>query len=304
MLLVGRWWNNGLSPDFRLPTIMCWIRSGRSNTVARWRTRSSSSEEGSVDDAVLVVSGAIRDPDEEDVLAVELSILGSEIAMHADGHELGRWSSTAVVIRPIDSVSFEFVAEGDQLIFLPDDPAAFGIIPLVGGDIVTGGRRKSRRSRRKTDSATPESASTSQLDEPSESTEQEPETASSEVRSATEPVPSSSDPEPTPEASNDEQSTPDMVAMRALRPRKRSRKPPAPSEVFDATQLTEPEKTRTGVWIRTLDIARRYDILGLDRVPIDVELRGREHEHTWDHRVAASSGAGKHICTICGKIRR
>jgi hypothetical protein len=293
-----------LSSDFGLTTIMCWIPSGRSNTLARWRTRSSSSSEESLDDAILVVSGSVRDPDEEDVLAVELSISGAEIAMHADGYEIGRWSSTAVVIRPIDAVSFEFVAEGDQLIFLPDDPAAFGIIPLVAGDTATAGRRKSRRSRKKPDAATPESAPTSQLEEPSEPTPQEPEATPNEIRDTTEPVPSSSDPEPTAEASDDEQPTPDMAAMRALRPKKESRKSPAPSQAFDPTPLAEPKKTRTGVWLRTLDIARRYDILGLDRVPIDVGLRGREHEHTWDHRVAVSSGPGKHICTICGKIRR
>jgi hypothetical protein len=283
---------------------MCWIPSGRSNTVARWRKRSSPSGEETLDDAVLVVSGAIRDPDEDDVLAVELSILSSEIAMHADGYELGRWSSTAVVIRPIDSVSFEFIAEGDQLIFLPDDPAAFGIIPLVTGDIVTAGRRKSRRSKQKPDGAAPKSSPTSPPEEPSESTLQEREAASSEVRAATEPVASSSDSEPTAEASNDESSMPNMAALRALRPKKKSRKESVPDQAFDAPPLTEPNKTRTRVWIRTLDIARRYDILGLDRVPIDVASRGREHEHTWDHRVAASSGAGKHICTICGKIRR
>ena len=44
-------------------------------------------------------------------------------------------------------------------------------------------------------------------------------------------------------------------------------------------------------------------VLGLDRVPIDEDLRGEKHQHTWDHRVAATSGPGKHICTICGKIR-
>ena len=37
--------------------------------------------------------------------------------------------------------------------------------------------------------------------------------------------------------------------------------------------------------------------------PIDEDLRGQRHEHTWDHRVAATSGPGKHICMICGKIR-
>ena len=77
-----------------------------------------------------------------------------------------------------------------------------------------------------------------------------------------------------------------------------------PAKVKKPREPKEPMAARTGVWLRTLDVARRHDFLGLDRVPIDVELRGTEHEHTWDHRVAATSGFGKHICTLCGKIRR
>ncbi len=66
----------------------------------------------------------------------------------------------------------------------------------------------------------------------------------------------------------------------------------------------ESEDDPNQLWIRALDVARRYDLFGLDRVPIDESLRGQKHEHTWDHRVAAASGAGAHICLICGKIRR
>ena len=72
----------------------------------------------------------------------------------------------------------------------------------------------------------------------------------------------------------------------------------------DDARSAKPKKTNNGMWIRALDVARKYDTFGLDRVPIDESLRGREHQHTWDHRVAASSGLGKHICTICGAIRR
>jgi hypothetical protein len=73
-------------------------------------------------------------------------------------------------------------------------------------------------------------------------------------------------------------------------------------DIGDASE--EREDGLNHLWIRTLDMARRYDVFGLDRVPIDENIRGQEHEHTWDHRVAASSGAGAHICMICGKIRR
>ncbi|MEA2010534.1 MAG: hypothetical protein U9N78_07510, partial [Actinomycetota bacterium] len=72
----------------------------------------------------------------------------------------------------------------------------------------------------------------------------------------------------------------------------------------DETHRKGSRERLSAAWLRSLDVARRYDLLGLDRVPIDESNRGEEHEHTWDHRVAATSGAGKHICTICGKIRR
>ncbi|MCL1597674.1 MAG: hypothetical protein M3094_00710, partial [Actinomycetia bacterium] len=57
------------------------------------------------------------------------------------------------------------------------------------------------------------------------------------------------------------------------------------------------------LWIGVLDKARRYDVLDLDRVPTDKRLRGFEHQHTWDHRVARREGFASHVCTICGGIR-
>jgi hypothetical protein len=80
-------------------------------------------------------------------------------------------------------------------------------------------------------------------------------------------------------------------------------KPPKPSRRARKGETKGPKQKRDGMWIRSLDVARKYDLLGLDRVQIDEELRGHEHQHTWDHRVAAASGPGNHICTICGKIR-
>ena len=209
--------------------------------MSRWRKKSLSAEDGADNGAALVVSGSIRSPDETDALGVELTVDGSEIALHADGSELGRWDATALEIRQIDATSFEFVAEGDRLIFLPDDPAAFGIIPIARGDDVDAGRGRERKAKR----------SKSHTDE------------------------SGASPSPKPA---------------------KAKKEPKPAK--------ESRARRTGVWLRTLDMARRYDLLGLDRVPVELELRGGEHQHTWDHRVAATSGAGKHICTLCGRIRR
>jgi hypothetical protein len=221
----------------------------------------------------------MRSPDEVDALVVELSIDGSEIALAADGSELGRWDSTAVEIRQIDATSFEFIAEGDRLIFLPDDPAAFGIIPIAAEPDSSPGRRRGRKTKRS--------------DERSESSTPPP--PEELLRGAVDPkskkVPKA---EKLPKPPKIKKPPKAKKAPKAKKPPKAKKAPKAEKK---------PRPKRTGVWLRTLDTARRYDVLGLDRVPIDVELRGKEHEHTWDHRVAATSGAGKHVCTVCGKLR-
>jgi hypothetical protein len=251
--------------------------------LSRWKTKSSSAENGANDGVALVVSGSIRSPDETDALGVELTINGSEIALHADGSELGRWESEVVEIRQIDATSFEFNAEGDRLIFLPDDPAAFGIIPIARGVDAESGRRKGRKAKRSKDHAdepgAPPSSDTSAAgDNPKVKKLSKP----AKVKKLSKP------------AKVKKLSKPAKV-KKLSKPAKVKR-PSKPAK--------EPRAERTGAWLRTLDMARRYDLLGLDRVPVDVELRGGEHQHTWDHRVAATSGAGKHICTLCGRIRR
>jgi hypothetical protein len=56
-------------------------------------------------------------------------------------------------------------------------------------------------------------------------------------------------------------------------------------------------------WLATIDQARQYDLLGLDRVPVTSKMREQDaHKHSWDHRVSAGF-ASRHICTICGKVR-
>ena len=81
--------------------------------------------------------------------------------------------------------------------------------------------------------------------------------------------------------------------------RSRRRKQQAPARA----DIEAPKAKRESRWIRTLDRARPYSVFGLDRVPVDLALRGTDHTHTWDHRAAAPSGPSKHICTVCGKIR-
>lgn len=237
--------------------------------MSRWRARGSSSEEEAAD-SVLVVPGSIRSPDETDALVVTLRIAGSEITMHADGSELGRWNTTAVEILPIDMTSFEFIVEGDRLIFSPDDPSAFAIIPLVGGTVEEKGARRGLRRKKQDDGASTQPATDSQ-------------------RIAAK--------------SNNEPAAVQEKPRKSRRSVKTERANAAPTRASKGATPKKPREKRNGVWIRTLDAARRYDVLGLDRVPIDEDLRGQKHQHTWDHRVAATSGPGKHICTICGKIR-
>ena len=76
-----------------------------------------------------------------------------------------------------------------------------------------------------------------------------------------------------------------------------------PAKTYDLPNDPPSDEPGDGRWIRTLDTARRYGLFSLDRVPVDETLRGSEHRHTFDHRAAATSGPGNHICTICGKVR-
>jgi hypothetical protein len=263
-----------------------------------------------------VISGSIRIPNEEDALSVKLSMSATEITLRTDGADLGEWPSTAVDIRPIDSTSFEFIAEGDRLIFMPDDPVAFGDSPLVIGPADENRRRKSGKTKNNSDVAGPvsakEQASSEREHRPrrrkaaKESSEEKPSKPSRRERKATAaaaraeavPVPPSS-------GSGSDEDTQDgelpvVHEEPALSPR-----PQAPEESeFNDTPRTGPKERLNRAWLRSLDTARRYDLFGLDRVPIDEESRGQEHQHTWDHRVAVESGAGNRICTICGKIRR
>jgi hypothetical protein len=248
-----------------------------------------------------VVPGSIRTPDETDALGVELTLDGSEIALHADGSELGRWASEVVEIRQIDATSFEFIAEGDRLIFLPDDPAAFGIIPIARGVDAESGRRKGRQAKRSKDHADehgvpPSSGASAAGENPKAKKRPKP----AKVKKQSKPANVKKRPKP---AKVKKQSKPANVKKRP-KPAKAKKQPKPAKAKKQPKPAKEPRAERTGVWLRTLDMARRYDLLGLDRVPVDVELRGGEHQHTWDHRVAATSGAGKHICTLCGRIRR
>ena len=285
------------------------------------------SEDEPIGGSVTVTLGSIRNPDEADALNVNLSIRDTEITMFADGAELGNWPSEAVIIRRIDSTSFEFIAEGDRLIFMPDDPATFGDSPLVdGGAASRGGRRgrKAKRKSRRTDPGLESSEASHEEGRPPErrpAGEEPPKEKSSKpsrrerkaaaetarveaARSEVVTDPPSTVPTPIEGTSDDEPPASDDAPSKAhSRTKLRDERAVRDSEP-DETSSTGSEEKPSGVWIRTLDMARHYDIFGLDRVPIDEGLRGQEHQHTWDHRVVESSGLGRHICTICGEIRR
>lgn len=281
----------------------------------------------SIGGLVMVISGSIRNPDEEDALSVTLSISDAEITMRADEVELGNWPSADVSIRPIDSTSFEFIAEGDRLIFMPDDPTAFGGSPLVGGGAASTGSRKGRRSKKKSGgsserrlprvhhspqegrrfgwrSAAQKQPMTESSKKPSKPSRQDRKAAAEAARAEVVPTPPSTVSRPIAATSDDEQPAADPAPSRAHRQSNPRREGAVQGAESDKAPSTKPKEKRNGAWIRALDTARKYDIFGLGRVPIDDGLHGQEHEHTWDHRVAAAYGLGKHICTICGRIRR
>ena len=285
------------------------------------KARASRVEDGSNDGAVLEFSGTLRSPGDPDALSVIIGLRDSEITMHADGAQLGSWPAETVEVRRFGKTAFEFTAEGDRLIFTPDDSLAFGESPFVGRREVDADERDRRKERRKKKREKPaESKPTRHRGsrDKKRSGERKARQAAKKPRawkpprrhrtsdaeladekSVTIDVAVSTkpdDPEPANTTSND-------IAPQADTPPSDGRRAGESPEADDVPS-TNLKARINATWIRTLDVARRYDAFGLDRVPIDTSLRGQEHQHTWDHRVAATSGLGQHICTICGTIRR
>jgi hypothetical protein len=291
-----------------------------------WKARASRVEDKPLSGSLVVFSGSLRSPHEPDALSVKLGIRDGEITMHADDTELGSWPATAVDIRRFGGTAFEFIAEGDRLIFTPDDPTTFGDSPIVGGHDADTGGRKRRKSKKRSEKAEPKlawdqdhpdeerharqgSAQDSPKDRPRKRSRRR-RSAAAEPAGAKDaslddvPVAPPTEPGPIDATSGDAQPATDTAPSDGRRQRESQHERPVPSPEGDDAQPSEPKAKGNGAWIRALDIARKYDTFGLDRVPIDKSLRGQEHQHTWDHRVAATSGLGKHVCTICGAIRR
>ena len=289
--------------------------------LSRRKASAPRPEGGPNEGSNLVASGTIRSADETDALSIEITIDQANVAMRYDEVELGKWPTSAVEIRRIDQTAFEFIAEGDRLIFVPEDPATFGASTIVGQTPKEGNTRKKRRAKRK-----PRTTKTGRRSRRVSSEEDRREHPALTAEAAQEDEPTLRSPDDLEEAvpaesadvasgssitldthadfsddveAADEPASPETHRrIRLQRSGKEERSDP------DEATPEDPDDGLNRTWLRALDVARKYDIFGLDRVPIDETERGQEHEHTWDHRVATSSGAGSRICTICGKIRR
>lgn len=314
--------------------------------MPRKGAKDSGSDAASLAGSVTVVKGSITTPDDPTALDVKLSIWATEITMRADGAELGNWPSGSVVIRPIDAFNFEFIAEGDRLIFTPGNPDEFAQLPVVAG----GGGSSKKRRRRSAKQKLPDQPPSLKWDETTAAEAQlrkkQADRGRSDRRSKQEK-----------QAKQQKQAKPSRAERRAAKAAEAAASaertaepitaepPPAePGGVVDGARPdreewmgqfgtvetpinSEPdapdaalatdhssvaveakppkESLRHRAWIGTIDFARRYDLFGLDRVQVTAEQRqDPTHAHTWNHRVAPTSGPGKYVCTICGAIRR
>ena len=230
--------------------------------MSRWGSNRSGQ-----DSSVFRAGGVVRIPGESDPLKVSLSISASHILMMSDGAELGSWARSDVRITRIDPFSFAFVAEGDRVVFVPDDAKGFAAHPSVSTE--TGGASSGPRFKLKDRLVVRRRKSTqgSPSKEPASRTQK--------------PMPSS---------------------RGAVGGRVPASEKPKPRRVRRAKEPTG-DGVRTGMWLKAIDSARDNGWFGLDRVPVHLDQRGKDHQHTFDHGAAATTGLGKRVCTVCGKVR-
>jgi len=252
-----------------------------------------------MDDSTLVFPGSIRTPGEDKGLTVEISKSGGDIVMATDKAELGRWPLIDVTIHSIDATSFAFVAEGDRLVFTPSEPTVFAASALVTVKLVEDGRRKRRRTKKKPVAIESAPVHSKEPTREGQKAAEKDSGTGSEVQEAPDSS-ESTEATPTLESSEGPPVTSGAHMAATSAPEAESVEPPAglgdlPEE---ASKGFRPRR-----WVWFVDIGRRNRFFGLDRVPIDETLRGFEHEHSWDHRVATRSGLASHVCTICGRIK-
>ncbi len=290
--------------------------------------RGSGSQQGHDTAPVASLDGSLRNLYDTVGIDVTLSITTEQITVTSDDGPLGTWPIGAVGIQPYDSTSYEFYAEGDLLLFTPNDQAVFRTSPFVVGlppDTEHPKRRKVKRKRARTGPENVKAPTKKQrhaadtagrvrlepaADQASGEFTDEPtrHERTAEAKQAT-PVPDDSQ-GVTPVGPEPDTAAVDAVVEAESKPvRMPDGEVPEPGRA-DPEGDREPVvdvPVRSGItrrlWIRVLDKARRYDVFDLDRVPTDKRLRGLEHQHTWDHRVARPEGFASHVCTICGKIR-
>lgn len=251
-----------------------WQSVWGSDALQRRRAKGPQPESEPIDDSTLVFPGFISTPTQDKGLAVEISKSGGDIVMRTGKSELGRWPLTEATIHAIDATSFAFTAEGDHLVFTPDDPAVFAASALVTAEVVEDGRRKRRKTKKAPVATEPapdrgEASTRKQRRAATKAETLKGSTVTGRVRDA--------------EASETQSREPFLELQN---------EPEEPSDAWHPTR-----------WVWFVDVARRNRFFGLDRVPIDETSRGFKHEHSWDHRVATRSGFASHVCTICGRIR-
>lgn len=230
-------------------------------TMPRLGTNSSRSER-----ADERAAGTVRIPGETDPLNVTIAISDESVTMKSGDLELGSWSQSDVTIRRIDPFSFAFTAEGDRLVFVPDDARSFAKLPIVtSGPSAQPKKRPLLAQRRQARATRPKRSLGDRVRIP------RPAISIPRRARSTSPIP----PSPMPIAAS------------------------APSGNAPS-QSSADERT---LWLKAVDMARENEWLGLNRVPFHPEQRGREHQHTYDHGAAAKSGPSGRICTVCGQIR-
>lgn len=220
------------------------------------------------DVSVFRAAGVVRVPGESDPLTVSLSISATHVLMTSEGAELGSWALSDVRISRIDPFSFAFVAEGDRVVFVPDDAKSFAAHPAVGAETAragTGSRLKVK------DRLTVRRKAPTQR------------TASKGGASG---------------APRRSKSTENDAGSRSTR-REKSK----PQRRVKRAEASSNDVGRTGLWLKVIDSARYNGWFGLDRVPVHLDQRGKDHQHTFDHGAAATTGLGRRVCTVCGKVR-
>lgn len=230
-----------------------------------WGTTNSRADAASSRDA----AGVVRIPGEEEPLRVTITVSDSTVVMRADALELGSWPTADVKISRIDPWSFAFLAEGDRLVFVPDDARSFATNPLVRASVGSETKAKTKRTIK-----IPRLRLKEQSEEP---------VRSQPIVKRTQPP----KPNPKPEAK-----------AKAKQPRVKRREPTSQS-----ASESDSDTTREPVWLRAVDAARENGLFGLDRVPVSMHLRDQAHQHTYDHGASSATGLGNRICTICGKVR-